>query len=498
MRILLAALLFLLAAGPVAAKDAVPTQTALTLTYDTSLGVPSFTGRVYLFTTQRRGEPRFGPNWFQPEPFFSVDVTDWKAGEPIVLHDPQYSFPMRLPDLPRGTYSMQAVMRLNPHAQSVGRGEGNAYSAAQAVTVARTGEMKATLHIDQRVPEKPFDARGPYRHHKIRSEKLSAFHGRDVLMHAAVVLPEGYDASAKRRYPTLYIIPGFGGSYHSCRQYVRKTHSGHEGDIVRVLLDSQCGTGHHVYADSANNGPWATALVTELIPSLEAAYRLVPAPTARFLSGISSGGWSSLWLQVKHPDFFGGVWSFAPDPVDFRDFQRINLYKPGANMFRDGKRKRRPLARHGGRVMVWYDDFVKMETALGDGGQIGSFEWVFSPRAKDGGPRRVFDRATGAVDTAVAKTWEAYDIRLLLAKNWRALKPKLKGKLNVFMGGKDTFYLDGATRLLEKSMRKLRSGAVIEIHEQHDHSSIYNPQLLKRVDRELMARFRKAHPKEAR
>ena len=467
--------------------------TRIVLTYDKEVA-RSFSGRVYLFFGSGRQEPRFGPNWFGPAPFYAQDVVDWKPGTPLTLSNPSLAFPRPLAKTPDGQHQVQAVMRLNPHVRQVGRGAGNAYSKVAAVEM-RDGAMTGTLHIDQVVQRPRFRETERVKEHALKSKLLSTFHKRDVTMRAAVVLPPGYEKNPKRRYPALYIIPGFGGTHHQHRSYLRNTGSGHDADIVRILLNPSCAGGHHVFADSANNGPWSRALVEELIPDLEKRYRLVAAPTARFLTGISSGGWSSLWLQVVHPTFFGGTWSFAPDPVDFHDFQQIDLYKPRENMFRDAEGDRRPLARHNGRVMVWYDMFVAMETVLGEGGQIRSFEWVFSARGADGKPVCVFDRKTGAVDTKVAKTWEAYDIRLILKRNWRKLAPKLKNKIHVFMGGKDTFYLDGATRRLAKTMKDLKSDAVIEIHEEHNHSSIYNRTLRARMETELMQRFVKAHPR---
>jgi pimeloyl-ACP methyl ester carboxylesterase len=148
--------------------------------------------------------------------------------------------------------------------------------------------------------------------------------------------------------------------------------------------------------------------------------------------------------------------------VDFRDFQRINLYA-GENFYRDEKGERRPLARQGDRVMLWYDDFVRQETVMGPGGQIHSFEAVFSPRGADGRPLPVFDRATGKADPEVAKAWEKYDIRLVIERNWETLGPKLKGKLHIYAGAEDNFYLEGAVERLKKSLKQLGSDAEVEI-----------------------------------
>ena len=199
-------------------------------------------------------------------------------------------------------------------------------------------------------------------------------------------------------------------------------------------------------------------------------------------------------MQVTYPETFGGVWSTAPDPVDFRDFQRINLYQPGVNMYVDEAGERRPLAIRRGQVALWYEDFDWMEHVLGPGGQLHSFEAVFSPRSEDGRPLRVWDRHTGVVDTAAARRWEPYDIRLVLERNWDELGPRLSGKLNVFMGSEDTFLLDGATRLLKESLARLGSDAVVEIHEGRDHGSLMTRTLRDRIRSEMTAKFLASFP----
>ncbi|MFO0846439.1 MAG: alpha/beta hydrolase-fold protein, partial [Gemmataceae bacterium] len=263
-------------------------------------------------------------------------------------------------------------------------------------------------------------------------------------------------------------------------------------EVLHVVLDPSCHHGHHVFADSANNGPVGRALIEELIPAIESRFRAVGRPEARLVTGHSSGGWSSLWLQVTYPDFFGGCWSTAPDPVDFRDFQRINVYRPGENMFTDREGQRRPLARRGGKPVLWYKDFSDMEEVMGHGGQLASFEAVFSERGPDGKPRRLWDRKTGAIDAEVAKSWERYDIRLLLERNWEALGPKLAGKVHVYMGDADTFYLEGATRLLKESQARLKGGVVVELFPGKDHSTLMTGELRRRISREMADRLRAA------
>lgn len=471
----------------------------VTVTYDSAIA-DSFTGRVYVMFSNFGQEPRFGPRWFGTDPFFALDVNDWKPQTPLIFDDGAIGFPDKLSAVPEHEYSVQAVMRRNLDSPSIGEAPGDAYSDVLRGTLNGAAGSALTLRIAQVVAPQSFKETDRIKLVELRSPTLSDFHHRDIMMRATVILPRNYEASPKRRYPALYWIGGFGSDHRDYRfvnsQWERTGYADH---IVRVVLDPLCYGGHHVFADSDNNGPRGKALIEELIPHLEKTLRLVAAPTARFVSGHSSGGWSSLWLQVTYPDFFGGVWSIAPDPVDFRDFQRINLYQPGVNMYKDEHGNPRPIARVQDRVLGLYEPFVKMEIPYGDGGQIRSFEWVFSHKGTDGRPEMLFNRQTGAVDSIVADSWKRYDIRLILEENWQTLGPKLNSgeKLHVFVGDEDTFYLDGAVKLLKESQQNLKSAAVIEIVPGRDHGSIASPDLRLRIDRELVAIFNKNHPEFA-
>ena len=454
-----------------------------------------FTGRVTLFFSRAGREPRKGPNWFHPEPFISYDVTDWSPGEPLQLStemDGLLTFPREFSSVDLTGYRVQAVARFNPVDRRVGAGVGNGFSNVQQV---RGDGAWLSLTINQLVREQPFEETDWSKLLRVRSDLLSNFHGRDVHLHAAVTLPQGYYSNPARRYPTIFIIPGFSGTHHHGRRTAPVPERNARGvEFIRVMLDPSCPLGHHVFADSANNGPYGQALITELIPAFDQQFRSIPQPEARFLTGHSSGGWSSLWLQVTYPNEFAGVWSTAPDPVDFRDFQRINLYRPGENMYADTRGSRRPIARRGGRPALWYDSFAWMEHVLGTGGQLHSFEAVFSPRGEDGKPRQLWNRETGVIDTDVAETWKPYDIRLLLEETWETLGPHVTNKLHVFMGSEDTFLLEGATRLLKDSLTSLGSDAVVEIHPGKDHSSLMTIELRDRIRREMTSAFLKRHP----
>jgi S-formylglutathione hydrolase FrmB len=450
----------------------------------------AISGRVYIFLVPDGSstEPRTGPNWFRPEPFFAKNVQNWSPGEPVRIDSRSDGFPDRLELLPAGRYAAQAVVRTNLDTHKIGDGEGNAFSPVVHIRLDPRAEGTVSLDVDRTVKARAFPTTDRIKLVELPSARLSAFHRRPIVHRAAVILPDQAVVQDKNaRVPVLFIIPGFGGDHFTAKMFAESPRMAYAKDFIRVVLDPDCGTGHHVFADSATNGPRGTALVEELIPYIDREFPALANASARLLNGHSSGGWSSLWLQVTYPEVFGGTWSTSPDPVDFRDFQQIDLYATGENMFRDRAGKRRPIARMGGVPALYYDRFCRMDDVIEWGGQLGSFEAVFSPLDRTGRPRKLWDRATGNIDPDVARAWQAYDIRLVLERNWPVLGPKLSGKLHVITGDKDTFYLEGAVKLLKESLKKLKSDAVVEIVADRDHSTLLDGELAKRLDREMHA-----------
>ncbi|MBL9147990.1 MAG: enterochelin esterase [Phycisphaerae bacterium] len=309
------------------------------------------------------------------------------------------------------------------------------------------------------------------------SKKLTAFFGRETSIEAMVAIPEGADVST---LPVVYVVHGFGGSHRDGRMLMRMTQM-MDGDsakipqLLYVFLNATCERGHHEFADGPHNGPVGAALIEEFIPALEDSFGGARPAARRFVTGHSSGGWSSLWLQVAYPDAFGGCWSTAPDPVDFRDWSGVDLYS-AANVFVDEKGEARPLVMRGDRVQKSLREYVEGEVATGRvDGQMASFDWVFSPRGADGKPKAMFDRASGTIDRSVVDAWKAYDIGLILRTKWPELAPKLKGKIHVWCGDQDTFRLQGAVKLLKADLAALGSDADVVLVEKRDHSTLFLP-----------------------
>ena len=311
-----------------------------------------------------------------------------------------------------------------------------------------------------------------YRHITVHSAVLTTFWHTPVSMEADVLLPPGYNAHATMPYPVIYFIRGFdyvhrdGGSGRLARYQERWWRDALEAPNRKVVLVTLGGMFHGVdtvYADSANLGPWETALTTELIPALEREFDLGGAPCRRFVAGHSSGGWASLWLQVTRPEFFGGVWSVSPDPVDFHDFMDTDLTAavPG-NFYHDA---------HGDEYRI---DGTTVRDFVNTGGwqyaQFQSFNAVFSPHGTDGWPIALFDRKTGAIDPTVAAYWEThFDIASLLSREWPVLGPQLRGKLHLIIGDRDQFDLYPPVMRLQRELTMLGNDVQVEVVVGSDH-----------------------------
>ena len=421
------------------------------------------------------------------------DVTSFGADHAVQIDTQETAFPAGFSALPPGDYRVQAVLDRNGDYNYGGRGPGDLVS--RVVTVHWPEPAPATIPLEPPYPDEALSdfahaakdlqqdiaAARPHLHEVLfESPSLTAFWGRPILIKAWVLTPPGYTPNARQSWPTVYQTGGFGSTHANDIAAASRIWSLEAGKaippMIWVLLDhSSIGTGTTEFADSVNNGPWGHALTTELIPALEKQYRMDAKPSGRFLTGHSSGGWATLWLQVRYPKIFGGSWSTSPDPSDFHDFTGADLYAPHANFYTDLAGKPRPLIRDHDRLIATIPDFARLEAVLGhDGGQFRSFEWVFSPRAPDGMPMDMYDRTTGAVNPAVVAYWrDHYDIAHRIEAHWPELKPDLDGKVHLYVGTADTFYLDGAAHRLDAVMKKVGAHASFTFIPNKTHFDLY-------------------------
>jgi S-formylglutathione hydrolase FrmB len=421
------------------------------------------------------------------------EVYRMAPGQVIDIDADKLAFPNTWSSLPPGDYVMQAVLDVHHNYNYLGRDAGDIVSDVVTVHLPTNDIPTLTLHdtLPAKDPWKLPDVAPAAMRDSVAavqnnsqpidfvSPALSAFWGRPIHMLGRVVLPPGYDASSNKRYPTVYYTHGFSGNLDRMVRvfaYVNDAMAkGEMPPMIWVFLDESSPTGTHEFADSVNNGPWGQALTTELIPDLESHYRMDGDVNGRFLNGHSSGGWATLWLQTRYPKIFGGTWSTSPDPSDFHDFTGPNLYAPNANVYHKPDGTSWPIVRDKGKVLVTFEQYTKMERVLGSyGGQIASFEWVFSPRGQDGRPEQMFNRDTGDVDPAVMPYWrDHYDIAYRLQNNWSTLKPDLDGKIHLYVGTADTFYLDGAAHRLKAVLDGLHAHSDIRFIPGRTHFDLY-------------------------
>jgi hypothetical protein len=496
-------------AGPstssVAEEKTSPTNEPLrfTVTFPVTARSQAVSGRVLLFLGRTATpEPRRAGNLsLNPPPVFAIDVTNVAPEDKIVFTPEKFqspdalAFPTRLDRVEPGVYHAQVVIDLDTTARDFNGGPGNLYSRPVRCVLAGARGGPVELIADQVIkPGAPKDTEW-VKLVESRSAKLSEFHGRETKLRAGVILPAGHATNLTTRYPAVYVVPGFGGRHTDAWNWLngergRKWRDGEGVPHLRVVLDADVPLGHSVFANSANNGPVGDALTQELIPEIERRFRGIAEARARLVTGHSSGGWSSLWLQVAYPDFFGGCWSTAPDPVDFRAFQTVNIYEDhNGHWTREGQL--RPVARTREKVLATIQQLNQYEYVVGYGGQLDSFDAVFSPRGADGRPRQLINKLTGDIDRAVAEHWKRYDIRLMLERDWPTLGPKLRGKLHVIAGGWDTFFLDGAAVLLRDFLKTTDHGGYVELLP-GDHGSVITEAVRRRIDAEMSARLKAA------
>lgn len=429
----------------------------------------------------------------------ATEVARIAAGAPVEMDLDETVYPQPFSALPPGDYAVQAVLDRNHDYNYAGRGAGDIVSPVVRVRLPLSAPLELALSdvlplIDPWAPKgvepdllKRLAAARPHAAPiDFVSPALTAFWGRRIDMRGWVLTPPGYDPHAAATYPTLYYTQGFGGSAERSVGVLARVYDamrrGAMPPMIWVFLDESSPTGTHEFADSVNNGPWGQALTTELIPHLEQAYRMDARPSGRFLNGHSSGGWATLWLQTRYPKLFGGTWSTSPDPSDFHDFTNVDLYAPGANAYRRPDGSPTPLVRDKGEVKATFQQFARLEDVIGlYGGQLRSFEWVFSPRGPDGRPAEMFDRATGRVHPEVVAYWrDHYDIAWRISRDWPTLKPDLDGKIHLAVGTADTFYLDGSARRLKAVLDQLGAKADFRFIPGRTHGDLYkvgdNPQ----------------------
>jgi S-formylglutathione hydrolase FrmB len=464
------------------------------------------TGRIFLFVSRSASpEPRLQYGGLsETVPFFGHDVTALRAGAPTVLDASADGYPLpTIGDLPPGDYSVQALAnvytrfpRADGHiiwahndqgeGQQFNRSPGNLISDVVHVHIDGHRAQTFALTLSKVIPPltPPADT-AMVKHVRIQSALLTQFWGAPIYLGASVLLPKDYDTQSQRRYATVYEQghftngPAFGFSPDAkpetpAQRERRLSRSNREsryefaqawinGDIpplVGVTFAHPTPYYDDSYAvNSANNGPYGDAIMTELIPYLEAHFRLIPEGRARFLIGGSTGGWEALALQIYHPDDFNGAWGLFPDPVDFHRFQVGNMYDDTSAFVtkrNDWITSEIPAQRTSdGNVFATMREESRLEFVLGSHGrsteQFNAWDAAYGPVGADGYPGEMWDKHTGTINRSVISYMHdhGFDLEAYLEKSWSTIGPKLVGKLHLDVGDDDDFFLNLAVYRLQ-------------------------------------------------
>ena len=507
------------------------TQKVFTVSYSAELGTEGFDGRLLiLMTKDSTAEPRFQINDSdQTGIVFGVNVNDWKPGSERAISSEVFAYPLgSVTAIPEGTYYVQALLHKydtfelsNGHTVQLpmDQGEGqhwnispkNIYSKPQKINFSKSGSNH--LQITEEIPPIEAVADTEYiKHIKIKSEKLSAFWGRPMYLQANVLVPYGFNAKSDERYPLMVFHGHFPDTFGGFRttpptaipedgiynsrfgitgyQYIQEKEaydlysqwtSADFPRFIAIEIQHQNPYYDDSYAvNSANIGPYGDAITYELIPHIESLFNGVGEGWARFLYGGSTGGWEALAAQVFYPKEYNGAFAACPDPIDFRAYTTVNIYEDKNAYYTEGPYRKtlRPGIRDGkGMLKSSLKDMNYREWALGTNSRSGD-QWdiwqaVFSPTGEDGYPKPIWDKITGEIDSEVAAYWrENYDLRYIMERDWDTIGEDLAGKIHLYCGDMDNYYLNNAVSLTEMFLNKTKNpyyGGEVDYGDMAEH-----------------------------
>jgi hypothetical protein len=486
-----------------------------TVTYGAAASAAPLDGRLLLLISKDPAdEPRFqiSDNALRSQQIFGLDVDAWKAGQAAVFEGDVLGFPARsLANLPAGTYRVQALLhryetfrRADGHVvklpmdrgegQQWNRAPGNLYSTPKEVAIDPAKPETIALVLDQVIPPIPEPATTKYvKHERILSERLTKFWGRPMHLGAHILLPEGYDTHPDARYPLVINHGHFPDTIGGWREdppdpnlapkyserFRWEGYNRTEQELAYQLYKDWTAPDYPRYllveiqhanpyyddsyaVNSQNVGPYGDAITYELIPYLEKKYRAIGAGWARFMYGGSTGGWEAMAAQVFYPDEYNGCWAACPDPIDFRQYTVVNIYEDENAFFWKGQFARVDTPAHRnylGHLQATVEQTNRYELVLGtkgrSGGQWDIWQAVYSPVGPDGYPAPIWDKRSGVIDKKVAAFWkENYDLVAILKRDWdKGLGQKLVGKIHIYVGEADNYYLNNAVYLAEDFLK---------------------------------------------
>jgi hypothetical protein len=530
--ILLITVCFLFMSACQTGEKTAPTKLRFAVSFAEKESQEPLDGRILLMiSTDDSREPRFQiSDSVNTQQIFGIDVDGLKPGEEAVIDSSVFGYPMRnLSEVPVGEYHVQALLHIyetfhrsdghivklpmdRGEGQHWNRAPGNLYSTPKKINIDPAKDEIVRIALDKEIPPIPDPPETKYiKHVKIKSELLSEFWGRPMHLGAHVLLPEGFDEHPEARYPLVinhghfpYTFSGFRetppdpdlepvyserfhweGYNKTVQEYDHKFYKYWTAPetprmIIIVIQHANPYYDDSYAVNSANLGPYGDAITYELIPYIEEKFRGIAEGWSRFLYGGSTGGWEALGVQVLYPDEYNGCFAACPDPIDFRAYCLVNIYEHKNAYYDEGKFKRtlRPGTRNYlGEVGSTLEDMNHRELVLGTNSRSGD-QWdiwqaVYSPVGEDGYPKPIWDKLTGEIDHSVAEYWrENFDLRYILERDWKTLGPKLKGKIHIYCGDMDNYYLNNAVYLTEEFLESTKDphyDGVVDYGDRAEH-----------------------------
>lgn len=479
-------------AGPGASPAKESRELTLRFSFTGRISKTPVSGRIIVGFHRDPSAAINSPDLVALQPTFAWDVRDWRPGQAIVLDGRDaVNWHGDLDELD-GWYGVQAVLKTNRRARGI-RAPGNAVTTRNVVYIEK-GRMCRPLdllfHVPAGEPGK-FTESEFVKLAAVPSPLLTRFYGEEQVIRAAVILPPSYFLQPERRYPSVYVMGGWGSTHldgPATEQRKRYGMTGFGEEKVFVFIDGECPHGYHVFCDSETNGPREETFFSELVPYIEENFRVDRRPASRFLMGQSTGAWASLWLLIRRPDQFGGAFAGSPDPVDFTDFIGTNIYEKNANLFFDagGEPKCFVFAESPGEnpLRITIQDLVGLDRIAGWGEQMDSFDAAFSRRGADGMPLRLCDWETGKVDPEVAASWRSHDLSRVAAGLSRRQRADLQGKIHVYVAEGDPYKLDGPVRKFQRVLARKGLRADIRILSGSSHS-VWSEELRRSMHAEM-------------
>ena len=303
----------------------------------------------------------------------------------------------------------------------------------------------------------------------MKSELLTTHHGHDVYQQTWIARPD----NVTKNTPVIYNISGFQYDRESAKAEIKKNANkdarrlANGLDAVLVFPNVCVRGGHHGFVDSQANGPVGTMFVEEFMPWVEEYLGRSNGETRHYITGHSSGGWSTAWLFLNWPDKFEYALATSPDPVDFRDFHGINLYEDDnafvtndgmapvfVNRVRESRDKEKDPA-------ITFDELISEHAGSFPSAQLAAYEAAFSPCDENGVPLPILDRDTGEIDKDVAEFWRRSDVSQLI-QTAPGVDGEVLSRLHFSCGTRDEYGLHRPLRLLEDAIEARKPVGVRE------------------------------------